>query len=291
VLATEARGGEGIAVDATNVYWVKMPSSPGPLPPDGEVLECAKCGCDHPTILAPNEPTSGGIAVDATSVYWTNGDVMKVPIGGGAPVVLAVAQTTGPIAVDATSVYWGDGRGLMKVAITGGSPTTLVSNNGVRFVALDAANVYFADGQSVFKVPLDGGAPPTLLAMASDVSALAADATNVYWLEFLAGSLKRVAIRGGAATTLATGLRIPLRRSAGEPVPFGLALDATTVYWTSENAVNAVSIGGGTPETLSTSDSSATPVGVAVDATNVYWTNFLAGPLAGPVVMKLALEK
>ncbi len=282
VLATGAQGAQAIAVDATNVYWGRTPdtSSQGPSPAEGAVLQCAKCGCDHPTVLASNEPNIGGLAVDATSVYWTNGDVMKVPIGGGEAIALVVAQTAGPIAVDATSVYWADVRGLMKAAITGGSPTMLVSMVGVGFVALDAANVYFTAGSAIFKVPLDGGAPPTSLAMASNTVGFAVDATNVYWLEFGA-ALKKVPIGGGAATTLAIGLT--------NPGFYALALDSTSVYFTGDMAVNAIPIGGGAPMTLFASDSSAAPFGVAVDATSVYWTNFLTG--AGPVVMKLALNK
>ena len=58
------------------------------------------------TVLASNQSYPSAIAVDSTSVYWTNlgplgggktaiqlpGSVMKVPIGGGAPIELAATQ-------------------------------------------------------------------------------------------------------------------------------------------------------------------------------------------------------
>ena len=51
-----------------------------------------------------------GIAVDGVNVYWTDvSRVMKVPIGGGVPVVVASGQQRATdIAVDATNIYWTD---------------------------------------------------------------------------------------------------------------------------------------------------------------------------------------
>jgi hypothetical protein len=147
VLAMGEQGAQAIAVDARNVYWIKTTDgSGGPVavPPDGQVVLCSKCGCDHPTVLASGELTTlgGGIAVDATSVYWVDGNVMKVPIGGGAVTTLAVANTQGSIAVDATSVYWADTGGLMKIPIGGGTPEMVASRMDIAAIALDSVNVY-----------------------------------------------------------------------------------------------------------------------------------------------------
>jgi hypothetical protein len=53
------------------------------------------------------------IAVDPTSVYWTENDkVMKVPISGGTPTPVALAQDgSDAIAVDATNAYWANRTG------------------------------------------------------------------------------------------------------------------------------------------------------------------------------------
>jgi hypothetical protein len=287
VLATGDQFAQTVVVDDKNVYWIKAESVGSGFtapPPDGEVLQCAKCGCGQPTILASGQPVpfGGGLAIDAAGVYWTMGDVMKVPIGGGRLTNLAVAQNAyGALAVDATSVYWADDRGLMKSSTAGGEQTTL-SSQAVVGIALDSTNVYYTTTDAVFAVSKNGG-PPRLLARGNGPGNIAVDGVNVYWTNFADGSSKatvmKVPIAGGAPTSLAAGLQSPS----------GIALDATSVYWTSNSAVMRVPTAGGTPEMLSPSNPLAEPWGVAVDATSVYWTELFSGANtnSGPAVLKL----
>jgi hypothetical protein len=93
------------------------------------------------------------------------------------------------------------------------------------------------------------------------------DGANVYFTD-RTGSVLEVPKGGGAVTTLATG----------QNVPWGIAVDSASVYWTdngssiTNGAVVKAAIGGGSLVTLSSTESY--PEGIATDGTNVYVADF-----------------
>jgi hypothetical protein len=136
----------GVAVDASGVYWttttgtvMKVPLSGGtptpivtwsggyggPIVSNGSsifwissdtTLRKASTSGANATVFASGQLQPSALAFDSSSLYWTNYSnwtVMKLPLGGGAPIEL-VQTSGGPrdIAIDATHVYWAQGDGV-----------------------------------------------------------------------------------------------------------------------------------------------------------------------------------
>jgi hypothetical protein len=140
-------------------------------------------------------------------------------------------------------------------------------------IAAVGANVYFCDlsGGTVMKVGVGGGAASTLASGLTSPNGLTADDAGVYWSES-SGFILKVSLMGGAVTTLASA----------QGSPFAVAVDATSVYWTnpSGGTVMRAFLTGGPPTTLASAQNS--PSRIVVDATSVYWNN-----QGGGTVMKL----
>jgi hypothetical protein len=276
VLATLPADPGQIALDDTNVYWASQGQGSAPV---GKV---PKSGGPSTTL---DGISSSYVAIDATRVY-TTGDSQglvvacaKTGCSDNPATIASVQGGLGPVAVDDTNIYWssetggGVGAVIVKAPLAGGAPTTLVSGpfvSGPLPLALSSRILFYAGVAGtgagpggLMSVSTDGGEPTLLYGqnLANTVLAITADAKNVYFSDN--GSVVQIPIGGGAATTLASN----------EGRVFGIAFDATRVYWTAMDAssVRSAPIGGGPVTTLAAGQES--PFGIAVDATSVYWSN------------------
>lgn len=136
-----------------------------------------------------------------------------------------------------------------------------------------------------------GGGPATTLASGlMNAATVAVDATHVYWTESADGlsdpnagvtSVKKVALAGGAVTTIAS--------RTGQPNSVGtssIGVAAEGVFWTESNATAqsllTVGLGGGAVTTLATAATNY-PNALALDATTVYFTDVGGGTNFGAV--------
>jgi hypothetical protein len=207
------------------------------------------------------------VALDAQNVYWTGspaytpgGSIMQVSKQGGTAMTLYTSDagtTPAGIAVNATGVYWAEfyQSGLSL----GPFPTSNV-------VALSAA----------------GGTAAPLASGQTFPCGPAVNATSIYWMDgcwnsTTGGSLMKLPIGGGTAITLASGQSMPSLSTPYELVPIGLAVDATSVYWTTSDSVMKVSTAGGTVITLASAQDFQGATYLAVDATSVYCANSVDG--------------
>jgi len=200
------------------------------------------------------------VAADAAgnvyAVEFNTNQVVKIPAGGGAAVVLG-SGFSGPfgVAVDAAgNVYVADaGNNAVKEILAGTSTINTIGSgfNGPSAVTVDGSgNVYVGDtGNGALKeIPVGGGAPVTLQSGFASIQGVATDpAGNVYVADAGVsvsggGAVYKVPAGGGSMVSVGTGFSRPS----------GVAVDAAGNLYVSDvnQAVITVIEPGGTQLTV-----------------------------------------
>ncbi len=253
-----------------------------------------------PTVVADGQTNALSIAANATGVYWVDdnvenvidvaidvtpsvqGRIMHAALAGGPADVIADAQPC-PTAVYAEpdAVYWARCDGAVFTAASGGSPTMLlpagqISNITPIALATTADYVYVLSAAtsdhpgSIIRVYKDSNVAPDVAAMGlTGPAALAVDETNLYWVDWMEGSVYQRTAEVGFAT--------PPTLLATAPDATAIAIDAGHVDWTddggadAEHQIHSTTIGGGPVFDYDTGGGSV--VGIAVDSGSVYWVS------------------
>jgi hypothetical protein len=170
--------------------------------------------------------------IDETSVYWandslgTNGAVAKVPLGGGRVTTL-VSHQFNPLAIAVHDgyVYWVAGTGdptLFRIPARGGAIDVVAYGVATDTLFVDEHDVYYADGilGGVYRVALDGGASTTL-AMDEGAFHLVSDGARGVWYD-MAGNIESVSLDGGQVSTVVS-----------DASPLALAVGGGAILWSS----------------------------------------------------------
>ena len=146
-------GADGLALDATSVYW----STNDPV--NGAIHSAPKNTTNGSgSLVVTKQASPHGVAVANGFIYWINqangtpkaASINRVPVTGGAPAVLA-SQLSAPqtIAVNGDSVYWTDALDgtISRVPLAGGSPPQFVVAHEAApaGLALSSTCLYFTD--------------------------------------------------------------------------------------------------------------------------------------------------
>ena len=157
---------------------------------------------------------------------------------------------------------------IKRVPLAGGSAVTLATSPGfvgLRDIATDGVNLYWADTKGLQKMAIGGGAVTTLVA-GYNVSSVAVDATRVYYSD--GQWLRSVVKTGGSPKVYAGG------STAVTAMHLYQGSAVSTIYWAEQNAaIRSVSTSGGYITTHQAPIGGRRASSVFFDGTRVLWTD------------------
>ncbi|MBX3190948.1 MAG: hypothetical protein KF819_28390 [Labilithrix sp.] len=258
----------GVGVDNTHVYYT-FPSVPAiqRVQRDGKCTPAAPCPQDFAGGAVGDPLTSirgpSAVVSDGSFVWWTNqasGNLGRraAALPPGAINNFGPAQSTLPgyIVLGGGKIWWTSGFGNIDPA------------PHVRKADLDGSNVTTVASYA------------TPVATFAGFGQIAADAANIYWASEKSG------VFHAAFTDPPCVEGSTCKQYGSVSGPFGIAVDATYVYWTepASGTVKRAPKAGGQSIPIATGQDN--PRGIAVLDTFVYWANTGTGAVSGASIRR-----
>lgn len=301
-----------IRTDGAFVYYIEDARVQNPGPYRMQLTRVPVNG-GTPTVVAQLPAPAdvnymAAFIIDATTAYCPiDGQIIAVPLAGGAPLVLVdTPLTIQTLTADDTSLYWieggslsnatpwGDDDVIMSAPKSGGTPKIVVGLNSflganATEIAVAGSNLYWPgsscpgtgpfrclDNDVIASVPVGGGAPTELVTAQSHPEAVATDGASLYWLnagsDSSSGSLQSAPLASpSTVTTIAQAIQSQQTITA-EVWNIQVASDGT-VFW-----LDAAGTGVFSPGRTYASGAGIDRIShFTLDAVNVYWTTAYGG--------------
>jgi hypothetical protein len=243
VLASDLPFPKGLALDASNVYWTQMAAA------NFAVVRVAKSGGTPKVLLSTASPP---VAIGGANIYLNLADsvaAMRIPDESSGIPYQGFGRGA---AADARDAYFASGctgnASLVVAPLAGGPPTSLYGGVCPHDVVLDSTSVYWASSggnqsessytePAIMKAALGGGSMPTALLGGGSMliqhggggGGAGGDTGGS------GGATGGASGAGGEADDAGTA-PAPLRLN----IPYGIAVDATNVYWTDQGSYGAI---------------------------------------------------
>ncbi len=298
-----------LAIDGAHVYWTdERAATVMKVAISGGSPTTFATGAQGESMEVGNITSVGPLVLSGSQLYWvaaTDAEVglfgpgevrgyawlMHEPVSGGVPTVAAgmgegYPFVVGGLAASGEAMFWTlSARSSVEYEVA----ETNLSGQG-RFassdsplgVAADETSVYWTSSRSSGSVmkadftvtPADEEPGGPEPVVAGKTITLASDQDTPAGIAVDATSVYWTTLTGGTVMKVAKTGGTTVTLASGQRAPYGIAVNASGVYWTNQSSGAVMTVPPSGGAATTLAAGQATPHAIAVDATNVYWTDY-----------------